>query len=1745
VFFGDANLWQQTDAVLKVSLPVGSWFLGVVHHDHDLQSQSSIWLVNTVSFFAAVLLSAFLLLRHQHQNKRRRLLLELQSSQLRLRAILDNNTRSLVYMKDLDGRYQLVNQAFAAEKGLTIDDILGRTDFDLNPVDSAGDFVANDQKVMESGELQEFEESIQTPLGERHFLALKFPMYDPSGQIEGICGISYDITERKRAELQLKNSQLMYQDLVENTHDWIWEVDADGRYTYVSPRIYDFLGYQTHEVMGKTPFDLMPEAEAERVKRLFINLAGQAVAFNSLENTNVHKDGHEVVLETSGTPMFDAEGKLLGYRGTDRDISERKKLERREKQQVQILEAIAAGQSLQDILHNLLRSLEEEIPHGFGFFSLQRSLAPNTANLASTSMPENLLGQLSQSAAINACVETALHNRNFTRQNDTAHGFEALDIKTGKGTETWRAWPMPLLLEQGDSPGCLLLLTPLEASSPSQAQMQFLGHLSDLAGIAVQRFLHQQIVAREETWRKIFIDESKDGIVVLQEDGSLFECNRAFTQMLGYELDTLMQKKIWEIDIHFDRADIEQMMKQVDETGLEFETRHRRADSTVINVEVSAVGVIYDEQKLIFCACRNITERKNNEQALFESREQFDLAMRAANDGLWDWNLSTNTVYFSPRWKSMLGYEDHELSNEFSTWEGLMHAQDLAQQMEVVNALIAAGRGSFVEEFRMRHQQGHWVNILSRGLLIANEEGKARRMVGTHMDISEHRAAEQALLDIQSQLARERDFVNAVVEVAGSIIIVMDTQHRIVRFNREAERVSGFSVDEVLGEPIWELMIPPEAVKPLRALFADLSQLTPDVSSENEWVCKDGSRRLIAWRNTVLDNDQGEIAFIVSQGFDITETRQTELALEEYRNQLEKRVAERTAEIKKVSDYNQMLFDTTPIGLALCKMDGQIVDVNTAYCDIVGYNEADVKQLSYWDLTPKEYEALEQRQLESIKTLGFYGPYEKEYRHKDGHRVPVLLNGLRIEMDGETFIWSTIEDMTERHAIEAKLVESEKNLARAQALAHLGSWHLDVGSGSLSWSDETYLIFAREAGSVTTTDDYFDCVHEDDREYALQCWQDALNQIQDFDMDIRIHAGATLKWIHQKAEFNFDHNGELQNVIGTVQDITDIKQAEAATRQALQEAHRLAQARSDFLANMSHEIRTPLNAVLGLAQVGYRDATGSAAQIFSQINESGENLLRVVNDVLDFSKLDAGKLSVENEPFDLLEIVRRSFDLMQGESHRKGLEYELNIDPEIPHWVSGDGLRLQQILANLLSNAIKFTTQGFVSLSLSPDQNQLQFSVTDSGIGIAKDKIAALFQPFEQADSSTTRTYGGTGLGLTISYQLANLMGGTITVESELNKGTCFNLLLPLPPVESPKTNLSSTDTKTNLQGYRILAAEDVALNRQLLQDMIEYEGALIELVENGALALEAVQKHGADYYDVILMDVQMPVMDGYTATAKIHAIAPALPVIGVTAHALPEEREKSLLAGMLEHISKPIHLEQLIRAIHAAAPLQRPEPALAVAQPALDSEAQYSSHDQPQSLPGIDLQAGLQRLQGRWHSYERILRLFLQQHLETEALLQEKLQQDEFAQTQALAHRLKGSSGNLGAMTLHQAASQLEQACREADEPMARQWLPQVQTALRTVLDGLLQHFTQKEEQHSNESAPVGEALAAVKDLQSLRHHLKEDLHQARQLLERLLKQHPGDSVLEPLNQALNQFDLDQCQQILNSTLEIRQREQ
>ncbi len=975
-------------------------------------------------------------------------------------------------------------------------------------------------------------------------------------------------------------------------------------------------------------------------------------------------------------------------------------------------------------------------------------------------------------------------------------------------------------------------------------------------------------------------------------------------------------------------------------------------------------------------------------------------------------------------------------------------------------------------EAPLRHKEGHSIPVEINA--VALPDGT---LFGSCRDITERER-------MMTSLREERNFIDAVLQAAGTAVVVLDREGRVVRFNRAAEEMTGYSFAELQNRQVWDYLIPPEQQAGVRGVFDNLMHDTIIGSYENEWLTKDGSRRLLAWRNTVLRDAGGKVEHVVALGYDISELRANEARM---RLDAEQQTAltdllENALRGEALDDTLQFCLDRVLAvsWLSLLPKGGVFLREADAPClrMAASRNLTEEVRASCGHL-PLGY-CLCGRVAASGKILFASHTDERHEIHYPGmadhghYIVPLLLGERTIgvlalylppatapDPRKEQFLSSVAGILAAyigRSEAERELAENRGHLeemvrkrtaelamneARTRAILRTmmdGVLQIDAGGNILTANDAVHEMFGYENGELVGRDvamlmpEPYRRRHEQGlRGYDLARPSRVVGQRLEveglrrdgstFPLDIAVHV------IVDDAGMTF---------IGVLRDISQFKAAEAVREAALADAKRLARMKSEFLANMSHEIRTPLNAVLGLSKIGIRENFNrGTTDTFVRIQNAGQHLLGIINDILDLSKIEAGKLSVAKQAFRLGQAVEDALELVAKQAEAKGLALSAEQNAEMPQWVEGDRLRLEQVLLNLLANAIKFTESGEVTLAMSREGEYIRFAVRDTGIGMTVEEVARLFTPFEQIDNSTTRKFGGTGLGLAISRNLARIMGGDITVESRLGAGSVFTLRLPLPetapePVETATPPPSGR--KRQLAGLRILAAEDVEINRLVLGDLLAHEGAQTVFAQDGQQAVDLVSQQGGAF-DVVLMDIQMPVMDGFEATRRIHENAPRLPVIGLTAHALPEERELCLAAGMVEHVTKPVTPEVLIAAILAHA-------GTAVA---ADGAAP------------IDWEALSVRYDGRQDFIGKLLATFLESHRGIPERLRQAAGGRDLEGIRAIAHGLKGSAGNIEAVGVRDLARQTEEAARGAADsaPALAEELAGMLETLLAELDG------------------------------------------------------------------------------------------
>ena len=632
----------------------------------------------------------------------------------------------------------------------------------------------------------------------------------------------------------------------------------------------------------------------------------------------------------------------------------------------------------------------------------------------------------------------------------------------------------------------------------------------------------------------------------------------------------------------------------------------------------------------------------------------------------------------------------------------------------------------------------------------------------------------------EERLAKESALNKALLDTVRTVVLIQDPDAGIVYFNRFSEELSGYSSSEALGKTVWDFLLPPEDMEPVRQAWNQLNVEKDLDYFENCWITKDGQQRHLAWTSTVLTDNTGRPEYVIGIAFDMTERKQLEAEREQYCK----------------------FFTTSSDLMAVADPNGCFKKVNPACLQTLGYSEAELLAKPFVEFVHPDDRQSTLDEMARQLQRGFSVNFENRYLCHDG--TALWLSWRAVFNAAEGLTYATARDITERKQAQIQLERLNGELA----------------------------VRTREA--------------------------DAANQ-----------------------------------------------------------------AKSEFLANMSHEIRTPMNGIMGMAELlGYTELTDDQKEYLEAIQISADSLLSLINDVLDLSKIEAGRIELEQIPFSLRGSINDIIKTQISRIHAKGLTITTHIPAEIPDNLMGDQFRLKQILLNLVGNAVKFTEKGSIIVSVDIcGQNGTNavftFSVADTGIGILPESMERIFTPFSQADASISRKHGGTGLGLSICTKLTDLMGGRIWAESASGIGSTFHVEIPFV------TSAAGTDwhghrghdSDMEWQGppLRILLVEDNEISRNVAVKLLRTKGHTLETARDGREAVETWEKGGVD---IILMDVQMPVMDGIEATRIIRERETSggirTPIIALTAHALREDREKLLSLGFDGYVSKPMEIDLL-----------------------------------------------------------------------------------------------------------------------------------------------------------------------------------------------------------------------------------------
>ncbi|MFO0844190.1 MAG: PAS domain S-box protein [Gemmataceae bacterium] len=935
--------------------------------------------------------------------------------------------------------------------------------------------------------------------------------------------------------------------------------------------------------------------------------------------------------------------------------------------------------------------------------------------------------------------------------------------------------------------------------------------------------------------------------------------NSHWVELFGVPASKAVGRVIWEAFPQVVGTAVERNYRRVmaERVPVAFETYAPYADRWV---EVRA----YPTEDGIAAHVRDITERKRIGQELLASERRYRALVRATPQAVWSTVGPAKGDEGVSWWREMTG-QSAEQADGWG-WLDALHPDDRDRARAAWSRAMEQ-RTAYEVEYRVRSRSGTYRWVTSRGVPVFGDGGGFVEWVGTLADVQDREDAAAAL-----RLAEER--LRLAIEASGMATWDWDLRTDKIVWSDSHYRLFGCEPTpggEVTFQ-LWRDRVHPDDL-PLILGHLDAARRHRSPYSVEYRVSRPGGELLwVAATGRFLYDTAGRPTRMVGVAFDVTQRRRFTEQLAAFNATLEKRVAERTAELawseaalRESEARYRTLFEHTPVAVW----------------------EEDFTAVAQW---------FAELRVAGVTDLRCHLADQPEEAHAALQRVRVL-------------------DVNHEAAAQNGATDKRQLMANLPAL----------------FTERSFQAFVEELALL----------YEGQRSFELSTTARRLDgRLAELVMRIQVPGPAdTPDW---------------GRVIVTGTDVTERARAEDELRRARTAAEAASRAKSEFLANMSHEIRTPMNGVLGMTELLLdTELTAGQRQYLMTAKQSAESLLAIIDDILDFSKIEAGRLPldhVEFRPRDGLGDVLRS--LAPAAAH-KGLTLESEVAADVPEVVVGDPVRLRQVLVNLVGNAVKFTSRGGVTVRVFVDREtgrqgdkgtdspivflssclpaSLSFEVQDTGIGIPADKRAAIFRPFEQAETSISRRFGGTGLGLTISARLVELMGGRIWVESEEGQGSTFHFTVPLgvpvAPVAAPVEAPAAWEDRVATRPLRILLAEDNPINQRVALGMLEMLGHQAVVAENGR---EAVERFQREPFDLVLMDVQMPQMDGLEATARIREIESRtgrrIPIVALTAHAMKGDRERFLASGMDGYVTKPVRLNELRQALgRASAPTPAP----------------------------------------------------------------------------------------------------------------------------------------------------------------------------------------------------------------------------
>ena len=1381
------------------------------------------------------------------------------------------------WINDTQGNLLEVNETYCKMSGYTMEELLKMKISDLEANEIATDTDAHLQKVISKGH-DRFESKHRRKDGSLFDVEVNVQYRQSEG---GQCVVFInDISERKLSEEAVKNERDQAQLFLDIAGVMMVTLNSEAEITMINRKGCEILECKTSaDVLGLNWMEVfIPERIRKEVTSVFRYLMdGNVKDVEYFENPVVTRTGKERMIAFHNTVLHDQNGRINGILFSGEDITIRK-----------------------NALNKLLES--KQIIDGI-FNAIPARVFWKDKNL-------RYLG----------CNDAFAHDAGLSG-SDEILGKDDFQLVWKDQAKLYRSDDMEVIttglpklnIEELQTTPAGTTITLLTSKIPIKNEFgEVTGVIGTYLDITERKLAHDALRLRETYLTAII--ENQPGLLWLKDtDGKFLAVNQVFAKSCNAgNPESVVGKTdfdIWPNELATKYVEDDNRVMQSMKSII---TEEPIADQGVISWFETFKTPIIDQSGSVIGTTgfsRNVSERKKAEIALRESEERFTLAMKASNDGLFDWNLETNGIYYSPGWKKMLGYAEHELPNDFSIWETLTEPEDVKKSWAEQRKLISREIDRFVMEFKMKHKDGHWVDILSQAEAIFNESGKAIRIVGTHTNITERKLAERKL--------REKDieFVKLVANVPDLIFQFTrkpDGSYCVPIASQGIKNIFGCSPEDVVDDftPIGRVIYPEDNERVIADIEYSARHLTYFTCEFRVQIPGRGIQWIYS-RSTPEKLPDGSVTWY---GFnvDITPLKMAEEAIKISEEKF-RAMSEQTSDLISLTDTNGVLTYASSAAKDIFYFEPE---------EMIGRNFIDFLDES---AIPKALEHFinTTSRGEKVRSL------ELTMKRKDGSLFTGELNGALFNVSSQAGTIVNIRDISDRKKAETELINAkllaEENALRmklAQQASNAGEWDWNIEKNQFFWSEEFLKVFGMPPDTVSGFESWTKVVHPEDIQGATARIMQAIERHEELINDYRIILpGNEIRWIRSSGHTIYSGDKPVR-MLGLCWDITDQKLNEQELKDAKEKAEESDRLKSAFLANMSHEIRTPMNGILGFTDL-LKDAGKSPEdqqRYIGVIEKSGQRLLNLINDLIDISKIEAGQVKLVLSEMDVLQETLSLHAFFMPEALKKSLSFNLQLQPvQTECRIITDKDKFLSILTNLIKNALKFTDNGEIILGYVHEGSFIRFFVKDTGRGIPADKQQMIFDRFSQADVSLTRNYEGAGLGLSIARAYVEMLGGAIGVISQPRIGSEFFFTLPdtgankealRPVAEMPSPPLSDTLPRK----IKILVAEDDEFSVQYFSIKLQDIATEIYYTTTGPDSVEFIRNHPDT--DLVLMDIKMPGIDGLQATEMIRQFNKTVVIIAQTAYALSGDRKKAIDAGCNDYLAKPIKKDDLLVAI-------------------------------------------------------------------------------------------------------------------------------------------------------------------------------------------------------------------------------------